>query len=86
LGGIVFEEGEVLEVVKAMDGDKALSLDSFSMPFFQAYWDVLKEDIMKVFMTSMLEASLKRASMLLSSLLFRRFQGLLCLRIFAQLV
>jgi hypothetical protein len=32
----VFEEREVLEVVKAMNGDKALSLDSFSMPFFQA--------------------------------------------------
>lgn len=42
----VFEEGEVLEVVKAM---KAPGLDGFSMAFFQAFCDVLKEDIMKAF-------------------------------------
>jgi hypothetical protein len=32
-----FEEREVLEVVKAMNGDKALGLDGFSMAFFQAW-------------------------------------------------
>jgi hypothetical protein len=32
-----FEEGEVLEVVKVMNGDKVLGLDGFSMAFFQAY-------------------------------------------------
>jgi hypothetical protein len=44
-----FEEGEVLEVVKVMNGEKVLGLDGFSMAFFQAYWVVLKENIiMKV--------------------------------------
>jgi hypothetical protein len=32
-----FEEGEVLEVVKVMNGEKVLGLDGFSMAFFQAY-------------------------------------------------
>jgi hypothetical protein len=44
-----FEEGEVLEVVKAMNGDKASRLDGFYMAFFQACWSVLKGDTMKVF-------------------------------------
>jgi hypothetical protein len=38
-----------LEVVKAMNSDKAPGPDGYSMAFFQACWDVLKEDIMKVF-------------------------------------
>lgn len=44
-----FEEGEILEIVKALNSDKPLGLDGYSMAFFQACWDVLKEDIMKVF-------------------------------------
>jgi len=44
-----FEESDVLKVVKALNGDKAPGSDSYSMAFFQACWDVLKEDIMKVF-------------------------------------
>jgi hypothetical protein len=43
-----FEEMEVWEVVKAMNGDKASGPDGFSMAFYQACWVVLKEDIMKV--------------------------------------
>jgi hypothetical protein len=35
--------------VEAMNSDKASSPDGFSMAFFQASWDVLKEDIMYVF-------------------------------------
>jgi hypothetical protein len=45
----VFEEQEVWEVVREMNGDKALSADGFSMAFFQKYWAVLKQDIMAVF-------------------------------------
>jgi hypothetical protein len=45
----LFEEEEVRGVVKAMNGDKALGPDGFSMVFFQACWDVVKEDIIKVF-------------------------------------
>jgi hypothetical protein len=43
-----FGEAEVRKVVTAMVGDKVLSPDSFSMAFFQACWDVLRGDIMKV--------------------------------------
>lgn len=35
--------------MSAMNGDKAPDLDGFSMAFFQACWDVLSLDIMKVF-------------------------------------
>jgi hypothetical protein len=44
-----FDEREVLEVVKAMNGVRVPSIDGYSMVFFQACWDVLKENIMKVF-------------------------------------
>jgi hypothetical protein len=44
-----FEEEEVRKVVLAMNGDKALGPDGFSMAFFQTCWDVLSWDIMKVF-------------------------------------
>jgi hypothetical protein len=43
-----FEE-EVKKVVSAMNGDKAPGPDGFSMAFFQACWDVMRVDIMKVF-------------------------------------
>lgn len=35
--------------MKAINGDKALGPNGYSMAFFQALWVVLKEDIMKVF-------------------------------------
>ena len=44
-----FKKGAVLEVVKDMNGDNGRSPDSYSMTFFQACWDVLEEDLMKVF-------------------------------------
>jgi hypothetical protein len=44
-----FKEEEVRKVVSAMNGDKAPSLDGFSMAFFQACWDVVRVDITKVF-------------------------------------
>jgi hypothetical protein len=40
---------EMRKVVKVMVGDKAPGPDGFSMVFFQACWDVLRVDIMKVF-------------------------------------
>jgi hypothetical protein len=54
-----FEEKEVLKVMKAMNGDKALGSNDDSMAFFQACCEVLKEDIMKVFVNSMLKVSSK---------------------------
>jgi hypothetical protein len=45
----VFEEREVFEVVQAMNGDKALRPDGFSLAFMKACWVVLKEDTMALF-------------------------------------
>jgi len=45
-----FEEQEVWEVVREMNGDKAPGPDGFSMVFFQQCWGVLKKDIMAVFL------------------------------------
>jgi hypothetical protein len=44
-----FLEREVKDVIFGMDENKAPGLDDFSLAFFQACWDVLKEDIMAVF-------------------------------------
>jgi hypothetical protein len=38
-----FEDREVFEVMKALNGDKG------PLTFFQTCWEVLKEDIMNVF-------------------------------------
>lgn len=45
----VSEESEVLEVVKDMNMDKMLDLDGLTVAFFQTCWDVIKEDVMRVF-------------------------------------
>jgi hypothetical protein len=66
----LFEEREVLEVVKGMNRDKASGLDGFSMAFFQDYWLVINEDIMVV-----LEVNLRKALMLRLFLSFQRFLG-----------
>ena len=44
-----FEESEVLEVIKELQGDKAPGPDGFTMSFVQTCWEVIKEDIMAVF-------------------------------------
>jgi hypothetical protein len=44
-----FEEVEVWEVMKDMQGDKALGPDGFTMAFFRSCWAVVKHDIMTVF-------------------------------------
>lgn len=45
-----FEQIEVFEVVKTLNADRALGLDEFSLGFFQTCWEVIKENIMAVFM------------------------------------
>jgi hypothetical protein len=45
-----FEEREVLDVVKGKNRNKAPSPDGFSMAFFQDYWDVIKPDLMRIFL------------------------------------
>jgi len=44
-----FEEQEVWEVVRNLNGDKVPRPDGFTMAFFQKCWDVLKQDIMAGF-------------------------------------
>ena len=59
----LFEERELLEVVKGMNRDKGSSLDDFSMAFFQFCWGMMKIDVIRSFQTSMLVVSLKKALM-----------------------
>jgi hypothetical protein len=58
-----FEEREVYEVVKGMNRDKALGPDGFFMAFFQDCSEVIKDDIMGVFLTSMPVKSSKKVLM-----------------------
>jgi hypothetical protein len=44
-----FDEEEVRKTVMAMEGDKAPGPDGFSIAFFQICWEVVKEDVMKIF-------------------------------------
>jgi hypothetical protein len=75
-------EREVWEVVKAMNGGKALSLDGYSMAFFQACWDVLKEDI-KVFRHFHARGKFKRSLNSTLITLIPRILGLLMPNTFA---
>lgn len=45
----LFEDDMVYQMVWEMVKDKAPSPDGFSMSFFQASWDVVKEDAMRIF-------------------------------------
>jgi len=44
-----FEEKEVWDVIKELNGDKAPGPDGFTVAFFQKCWGFLKTDIMDVF-------------------------------------
>ncbi len=57
-----FETEEVLQVVKDLQGDKALGLDGFTMTFFQHCWSVIALIFLQRFI---LTISLRNPSMLL---------------------
>jgi len=44
-----FEENEVWDVIRDLNGDKASSPNGFTMAFFQKCWVILKSDLMAVF-------------------------------------
>lgn len=44
-----FIENAVHKVIRGMSSDKAQGPDGFTMGFFQACWEVIKEDLMQVF-------------------------------------
>jgi hypothetical protein len=81
-----FEEREVWEVVKAMNGDKASGPDGYSMAFFQACWVVLKEDIMKVFHEFHASGKFERSLNATFLALIPKIPGLLTPRIFTRSV
>ena len=44
-----FEREEILQVVSELDGDKAPSLNGFTMVFYQHCWRVVEKDVLVVF-------------------------------------
>ena len=42
-------EAEIFDVIQNFNGDKLPELDGFPMAFFQAFWGILKTDLMAVF-------------------------------------
>ena len=44
-----FSTEEVLAVLRAMNGDKALGPDGFTIAFWQSSWEVVKNDVMRMF-------------------------------------
>ena len=44
-----FDKEEVVQVVKDLQGDKALGPDGFTMAFFQKCWPVIESDVMGFF-------------------------------------
>jgi hypothetical protein len=79
-----FEEKEVMEVVKAMNGDKTRGSDDF-MTFFQACWVVLKEEVMKVFHDFHARGKFERSLNATFIALIPKILGVLTSRTFARL-
>ena len=44
-----FEREEILQIVSDLEGDKAPSLDGFTMTFYHHCWRVVEKDILAVF-------------------------------------
>ena len=44
-----FTKEEVFQVLREMEGDKALGPDGFTMAFFHKYWRVVEKDVMDFF-------------------------------------
>ena len=45
-----FEETEIFEVIKDFNGDKLPGPDGFPMSFFQSCWEILKPDLIAMFL------------------------------------
>ena len=44
-----FTKEEISKTIFQLDRDKALGPDGFTIAVFQDYWDVIKEDLVRVF-------------------------------------
>lgn len=61
MDGKTLQESEVLEVARVLESNMALSPDGFFLAFFEVHWDVVKEDVMKVFHAFHLKGSLENS-------------------------
>lgn len=57
-------------MVKGMNSDKALDRNGFTMAFFQACWNVIKDDVMRVFLNFHARCKFEKALILLLLLSF----------------
>ena len=57
----LFEEDEVTQVVRSMNGDKSLGPNGFPLTFFHACWHVIKNDLLAVFEEFYTTGSIERS-------------------------
>ena len=43
-----FSEQEIIDVIWAMELDKALGLDDFSFHFYRVYWKIIRKDLLRM--------------------------------------
>ena len=56
----LFEETEIFDVIQNFNDNKLPGLDGFPMAFFQAFWGILKTDLMAVFHHFFAKVSLRK--------------------------
>ena len=44
-----FEKANIFDIIQNFNGNKSLGPDGYPMAFFQAYWEILKPELIAVF-------------------------------------